>query len=550
MVIRGVTSSYNGERQIAVTNIRVVDDSIQALPSPISVTTAQAAAGSSLGSLVRVTGTVTRFTASNGVVESIYIRDGSGVECRVFIDGYITKSKTIANLAAGASLTATGLSSIDTEGARIRIRDRADIVCTPAQTTTDSSDGSSSTVTPAQPVQTTAGGGVTTASVSLTGTVHAATGTVTTSVSQTTAQNLLDQAKKAEQAGQRAVIELGISGAAGSSVQVALPGAALQNIAAETAAELRVSTHLGVVSFDAAALDAIGQQAAASSVSIQIAKLETEELPEAARQAAGDRPVYRFTISAGGSTVSSFGGGSATVSLPYTPASGEDLNAIVVYYVDAAGSLQTVRGSYNAQTSTVNFVTTHFSTYMIGYNKVAFSDVADTAWYRDAVSFVAARGITLGVGENRFAPELSLTRGQFIVMLMRAYGISPDDASSDNFADAGSTYYTPYLSAAKRLGITQGTGGNLYGPDQFISRQELFTLTYRTLCLLNELPSATARKQLSDFSDAKNVAEYALEAIQALVDSGVISGSDGRLNPDDISSRAQMAKILYQLLSL
>jgi hypothetical protein len=55
-------------------------------------------------------------------------------------------------------------------------------------------------------------------------------------------------------------------------------------------------------------------------------------------------------------------------------------------------------------------------------------------------------------------------------MLIRAYGISPDDNPADNFVDAGNTYYTGYLAAAKRLGITKGIGDNQFAPEQAITR--------------------------------------------------------------------------------
>ena len=68
--------------------------------------------------------------------------------------------------------------------------------------------------------------------------------------------------------------------------------------------------------------------------------------------------------------------------------------------------------------------------------------------------------ITKGTGAGKFSPEALLTRGEFIVMLMRAYEIKADDNPADNFADAGNTYYTGYLAAAKRLGISKGVGNN------------------------------------------------------------------------------------------
>lgn len=144
--VKGVTSSYNGERQIKVTKITIIDTSIKPLPAPVALTTAQAAAASNLGSLVKVSGQITRITTPNNVVESIYVKDSTGVECRVFIDGYITQTKTIANLKVGATLKATGLSSIDTEGARIRIRDRSDIVCSTPGTGAGGGTGGGTTV--------------------------------------------------------------------------------------------------------------------------------------------------------------------------------------------------------------------------------------------------------------------------------------------------------------------------------------------------------------------------------------------------------------------
>ena len=96
------------------------------------------------------------------------------------------------------------------------------------------------------------------------------------------------------------------------------------------------------------------------------------------------------------------------------------------------------------------------------------------------------RGLELGIS----ARTTFLTRGQFIVMLMRAYGIQADQRSTDNFSDAGNAYYTNYLAVAKRLGITTGVGNNKFAPDNEISRQDMFTLLYRTLDILGEATQA------------------------------------------------------------
>lgn len=58
---------------------------------------------------------------------------------------------------------------------------------------------------------------------------------------------------------------------------------------------------------------------------------------------------------------------------------------------------------------------------------------------------------------------------QFIVLLMNAYSIAPDAKPADNFADAGDTWYTGYLAAAKRLGISAGVGNNMFAPGKEIN---------------------------------------------------------------------------------
>ena len=133
---------------------------------------------------------------------------------------------------------------------------------------------------------------------------------------------------------------------------------------------------------------------------------------------------------------------------------------------------------------------------------------------------------------------------------MNAYGISSDPTKAEtvNFADAGNTYYTKYLLVGKGLGIVSGIGNNQYAPEQAITRQEMFVMLYNALKVLGELPAATGTKQLSDFSDANQSASWAQDALNALVQSGIISGADGKLAPTETTSRAQIAQVLYNLL--
>ena len=134
--ITGTTSSYQGERQLAVTDIEKIGEETPVVPTP--VTSKQVNDGSVLGSLITVKGQITRVEMADGLVQTIIVKDSNGDECRVFIDGYITTDKDVVNAEVGREITVTGLASYDntftlSDGTpiapRIRIRDRADVVC-------------------------------------------------------------------------------------------------------------------------------------------------------------------------------------------------------------------------------------------------------------------------------------------------------------------------------------------------------------------------------------------------------------------------------------
>ena len=139
--VTGTTSSYQGERQLAVTKIEKIADA--AAPAPKEVTAAQINDGSVLGSLVKIKGTITRVEEAEGKIQTIMVKDAAGNEARVFIDGYITKDTEVENAVVGNQVEAVGLASYDntfvlSNGTpvypRIRIRDRADVVCTAGET--------------------------------------------------------------------------------------------------------------------------------------------------------------------------------------------------------------------------------------------------------------------------------------------------------------------------------------------------------------------------------------------------------------------------------
>lgn len=290
-----------------------------------------------------------------------------------------------------------------------------------------------------------------------------------------------------------------------------------------------------------------------SKAEISIAQGDKTSLPEDVKAAIGDKPLISLGLSIDGKQIGwSNPEAPVAVSIPYTPTAVELANpeSIVIWYIDGSGNAVSIpNGHYDLAAGTVTFTTTHFSYYAVGYNKVSFNDVVDTAWYSDAVGFIAARDITTGTGNGCYSPDAKLTRGEFMVMMMRAYSIAPDESPTDNFADAGGTYYTGYLAAAKRLGVSVGVGNNMFAPDKEITCQEMFTLLYNALKTIGRLPEGSSGKTLTDFTDAGQIDSWAKDAMTLLVETGTVGGSGGKLSPTATPTRAEIAQVLYHLLA-
>lgn len=286
---------------------------------------------------------------------------------------------------------------------------------------------------------------------------------------------------------------------------------------------------------------------------ITIGESNKDNLSDEVKTAVGNRPLVQITLNIDGvQTEWNNPYSLVIVSIPYTPTAVELENSesIVVWYIDGSGNAVSVpNGHYNSATGTVIFATTHFSEYAVVFNKVNFNDVEADAWYSKAVNFITARGIASGTGNGSFSPEAKLTRAEFIVMMMKAYDIAPDTSFNDNFEDAGNAYYTAYLAKAKTLGIAEGVGDNMFAPNNHITRQEMFTLMYNALKAIDRLPEGNSEKQMTAFSDAGEIASWANDAMTLMVESEIISGNNGKLYPAGTTTRAEMAQVLYNLIS-
>ena len=102
----------------------------------------------------------------------------------------------------------------------------------------------------------------------------------------------------------------------------------------------------------------------------------------------------------------------------------------------------------------------------------AFTDVAENAWYADAVSYVTAEGIMSGTGKTTFSPAATVTRGMVIQTLYNLAG-KPAVAEKATFTDVSGTWYADAAAWAEDEGLTTGVSKGVFGGERAMTRQEL-----------------------------------------------------------------------------
>lgn len=285
-------------------------------------------------------------------------------------------------------------------------------------------------------------------------------------------------------------------------------------------------------------------------VSLIIAKGDKTQLPAELQAEIGDRPLIKLELQINDKQVSwENKNAPVQVSIPYKPTEAElaDPEHIIVWYIDGAGNVTPVsNGYYDSKTGMVTFSVTHFSHYAVVYVKKTFEDIKQISWAKKQIEVLASRGIIKGINNKEFAPNVNITRGDFILLLVRMLGVNVD--FEDNFTDVNvGDYYYEAIGIARKLGIAKGTGNNMFNPKDTISRQDMMVLTERTLVLLNKLDRTSDISVINRFADKDQIAGYARESIANLVREGLIKGDGVRVMPLANATRAEAAVFLYNI---
>ena len=493
--VTGTTSSYQGERQLAVTKIEKIADA--AAPTPVEVTAAQINDGSVLGSLVKIKGTITRVEEAEGKIQTIMVRDAAGKEARVFIDGYITKDTEVENAVVGNLVEAVGLASYDntfvlSNGTpvypRIRIRDRADVVCTAGETPvvwniTYVTDGG--TINGAYPTSYSTGNVV----------------VLPTDVTRD-GYTFLGWYDAAENGSKVTQIE---ADATGDKTFYAYWQ---QNDTPARTWNITYVTDGGTIG---------------GLYPVTYTKGTVTVLPTNVT-----KPGYTFL-----GWFTAYTGGVQVKQIEATETGDK------TFY---ARWHKTVLPPPPVTPGTP--VTPARPAAPVG---LPFADVSSSDWFYNDVRYVYEKGIMDGTGADRFSPNAPLTRAMIVTILYRMAG-SPSVSGSSDFTDvAAGKWFAKAVAWAAANGIVNGYGSGLFGPNDPVTREQLAAILYR-YAVYGGMTAVTLEENLGSFADTAQLSAYAIQAMNWAVGQGLINGSGSNLVPKAQATRAQVAAIIHRYL--
>lgn len=370
-------------------------------------------------------------------------------------------------------------------------------------------------------------------------------GTATVSISAEDLARALESLQADADGVKKVTVEVGrVDGAAGYVQQ--LPAELLST--GDGKVKLELKTPVGTIVIPDNMFET-GNAQNAENIGISIGYADISGLNDRIREEIGNKPVIELGAAIDGKPVSWNNPKTPVeVSIDYVPTADElkDPEHIVIWYIDGNGNILSVpSGRYDPATQKVTFTTTHFSRYAVAYVHKTFGDITKS-YARKQIEVLASKGVINGTSAAAYSPKNNITRADFIVLLVKALGLTAGIDSS--FSDIKSTdYFYEAAGVAKKLGIAEGVGNGRFNPGDYLSRQDMMVLTRRALAVAGKVSSTADASVLDRFGDASAISDYAAGSIAILVKDGIIAGDGSRMNPLSNTTREEAAVLIYNI---
>ncbi|NOU99818.1 S-layer homology domain-containing protein [Paenibacillus planticolens] len=216
-----------------------------------------------------------------------------------------------------------------------------------------------------------------------------------------------------------------------------------------------------------------------------------------------------------------------------------------IYYIADDGKLEYIGGKYSDGEMVAQI--SHFSKYAVLEVTKNFSDVPKDHWAVNVIKELAAKQIVNGTSATTFEPERSVTRAEFTSLLVRALKLTGTGQLS--FTDVKSSdWYAEPVAIAVKAGIVNGKSEDVFDPNAQITREEMVTMMMRAYAVVHgSIPAAPAS---SLFTDEAQISSWAAAFVNQAAALHLVQGrQDGIFEPQGITSRAEAAQVIYNLLN-
>lgn len=170
-----------------------------------------------------------------------------------------------------------------------------------------------------------------------------------------------------------------------------------------------------------------------------------------------------------------------------------------------------------------------------------YVDVAADSWYADAVAYVTDSSLMVGVADQTFAPDQTMTRAMLATTLHRMAG-SPAATMEDSFSDTNADdWFAASVAWAAETGVVHGIGDGFFGPNNTVTREQTATMLWNAA----GNPETTTTNV---YADQTEISDYATEAIAWAAETGLMNGRDGNMfAPQAGMTRAEAATVLMNM---
>lgn len=207
-------------------------------------------------------------------------------------------------------------------------------------------------------------------------------------------------------------------------------------------------------------------------------------------------------------------------------------------------ALDNVNIDWNA--GTISGTTDHFTPFAIFARTimpveigVAFTDI-NGHWAQKNIENLAEKGVVNGYTDGSFRPDRMMSRAEFTAILVQALGLT--SKGNKEFADTTDHWARQVISTAYAYGIIQGYDSVTFGPDDFITREEMAQMVVQAFQLDDALTSKT-------FADQDKIAAWARKAMMLAVDHGIMKGyPNNMLKPQSHASRAEAITVIWRAM--